>query len=374
MDMNLLQIDAKTFYWDGLWCYAKKINKDSSRFQFKPDIFHPDYNLDENHKIQISEKKYIYLDQSGLIWIWVEALFVNRLWCRLAIPLLWENPFSIPTKNYRCIEIYLSYLNDDNKTKFNEYEIINNLLPSNTLLFNYPSFIKCLNLGTIYISTKEWVCTLLDDDRDKLEELVYRSLFEVFIKNEGILYSFEIVMFAGIEYFDTMELILQNPNLTYNIKNLTFNIYNISFHDIMNIIPFLKFLYSNCNSISSIILNFPIYNINNRSLIEKYLSQIIISQNNLKKISFESNTILYNPFLSLKNSNCSNTLNTIVFYYIDFNDIICIFNEVFNHLNVLESIHILYCHSINSNFIQQINKIIKPFKLKEFIYERNLTF
>ncbi|PKY31167.1 hypothetical protein RhiirB3_448645 [Rhizophagus irregularis] len=292
------------------------------------------------------------------------CIFVNRLWCRLAIPLLWENPFSIPTKNYRCIEIYLSYLNDDNKTKFNEYEIINNLLPSNTLLFNYPSFIKCLNLGTIYISTKEWVCTLLDDDREKLEELVYRSLFEIFIKNEGILYSFEIVMFAGIEYFDTMELILQNPNLTYNIKNLTFNIYNISFHDIINIIPFLKFLYSNCNSISSIILNFPIYNINNRSLIEKYLSQIIISQNNLKKISFESNTILYNPFLSLKNSNCSNTLNTIVFYYIDFNDIICIFNEVFNHLNVLESIHILYCHSINSNFIQQINKIIKPFKLK----------
>jgi hypothetical protein len=22
---------------------------------------------------------------------------VNRLWCRLAIPLLWENPFTIPT-------------------------------------------------------------------------------------------------------------------------------------------------------------------------------------------------------------------------------------------------------------------------------------
>ncbi|RGB36257.1 hypothetical protein C1646_741813 [Rhizophagus diaphanus] len=124
------------------------------------------------------------------------CIFVNRLWCRLAIPLLWENPFSFPTKNYRCIEIYLSYLNDDDKTKFNGYEIINNLLPSNTLLFNYPSFIKCLNLGTIYISTKEWVSTLLDDDREKLEELVYRSLFEVLIKNEGILHSFEIVMFA----------------------------------------------------------------------------------------------------------------------------------------------------------------------------------
>ncbi|GBC30875.1 hypothetical protein GLOIN_2v1767282 [Rhizophagus irregularis DAOM 181602=DAOM 197198] len=34
------------------------------------------------------------------------CIFVNRLWCRLAIPLLWEDPFSIPTQHYHCIEIY----------------------------------------------------------------------------------------------------------------------------------------------------------------------------------------------------------------------------------------------------------------------------
>jgi hypothetical protein len=31
--------------------------KGSSGFRLKPDIFHPDYNPDENHKIRISEKK-----------------------------------------------------------------------------------------------------------------------------------------------------------------------------------------------------------------------------------------------------------------------------------------------------------------------------
>ena len=39
------------------------------------------------------------------------CVLVNRLWCRLAIPLLWENPFSIPTGNYNFIEIYLYNLN-----------------------------------------------------------------------------------------------------------------------------------------------------------------------------------------------------------------------------------------------------------------------
>jgi hypothetical protein len=33
-------------------------------------------------------------------------------------------------------------------------------------------------------------------------------------------------------------------------------------------------------------------------------------------------------------------------------------------LNVLESIHIIYCYSLDSKFFQQINNITKPFKLK----------
>ncbi|PKY36054.1 hypothetical protein RhiirB3_457891, partial [Rhizophagus irregularis] len=113
------------------------------------------------------------------------------------------------------------------------------------------------------------------------------------------------------------------------------------------------------------VLNFPLYDIiRDRPLIEKCLTQIINSQHNLKKISFDLGTTLYNPFLSLKNSNCSNTLNIIIFYYIDFKDIISILQEVFDQLNVLESIHILYCHSLNSDFVQQIIKVNKPIKLR----------
>src|SRR2546430_8859637 len=72
------------------------------------------------------------------------CILVNRLWCRLAIPLLWEDPFSNPTKNYHFIEIYLCDLNKGDKTKLNEDGIDSNLFPSNTL-FNYPSFIKYLD-------------------------------------------------------------------------------------------------------------------------------------------------------------------------------------------------------------------------------------
>ncbi|PKY28253.1 hypothetical protein RhiirB3_444337 [Rhizophagus irregularis] len=306
------------------------------------------------------------------------CILVNRFWCRLAIPLLWEDPFSIPSQNYRCIEIYLHFLNEDSKAKFNEYENIKNLIPTNTL-FNYPSFTKYLSLNSICSSVEKWVATLVNDNRENLERLVYKSLFEVLLENEGNLHSFEFVMSRNgssicTHFNNTMELILQHPNFICNIKNLALHI----FHDIflqntINIIPFLKFLYSNCNSISSIVFHFRIYNVDNFSLIEKCLSQLIISQHNLKIISFIAcSTILYKPFLSLKNSNCSDTLNTIIFDSIDFRNVITVLQEVFDQLNVLESIHILYCYSLNSDFVQQIIKVNKPFKLKSLFIDEIL--
>src|SRR6266498_3523158 len=125
------------------------------------------------------------------------CILVNRSWCRLAIPLLWEDPFSIPTGNYHFIKNYLNNLNDNDKTKLIEYEI---------------------NLRT-----------------------------------------FEITMIRGTidhDYFNgVLELILQNPNLIINIKNL-----KLSFNGkITNIIySFLKFLYSNCKLISILYLHYKI--------------------------------------------------------------------------------------------------------------------
>ncbi|GBC49681.1 hypothetical protein GLOIN_2v1875662 [Rhizophagus irregularis DAOM 181602=DAOM 197198] len=290
------------------------------------------------------------------------CILVNRLWCRLAIPLLWEDPFSLSTQNYHYINTYLCFLNEDGKAKFNEYGINDNLLLSNTL-FNYPSFIKYLDTFKISNSVEDWVITLEYKYNHILGKLAYRSLL---IENEVNSHSFEVVLdmnFYYNSYFDdTIDLILQYPNLTYNIRGLTLSHVTLS----ENTIPFLKFLSSNYNSISSIVFKFPLYkiDINDYSLVENYLSPIIISQNNLKKISFGSFVNLYNPFLTLKNFNCSNTLNTITFYFIDFKNIISILQEVFDQLNVLESIHIIYCYSLNPDFVQQIIKVIKPFKLR----------
>ncbi|EXX62250.1 hypothetical protein RhiirA1_539860 [Rhizophagus irregularis] len=292
------------------------------------------------------------------------CILVNRLWCNLAIPLLWENPFSIEfPKNYHFIEIYLYNLNDDDKTKLIQYGMNKDLFPLNTL-FKYPSFIKHLDINKISKSIEYWEVTIrTSETNNNLQnsnfiKLICKSLIQIFIENEVNLYSLKVLLGS---FDDIFELILQNSNFIGNIKKLKLDLLKIS----ESSTKFLTFLSSNCNSISSLSQSFQYYNdYKHQQIMENSLSQIINSQKNLRKILFRSNKFpLYQSLLSLKNPNCSNTLNTIIFYHINFENII-ILNEVFNQLNVLESIHIINCHCIDTKFVQQIINITKPFKFK----------
>ncbi|GBB86044.1 hypothetical protein RclHR1_01250007 [Rhizophagus clarus] len=328
------------------------------------------------------------------------CILVNRLWCRLTIPILWEDPFSIAVednnyyltenydpKNYDFIGIYLHNLNDEDKKKLIEYGIDDDVIPSNTL-FDYPNFIKCLNTQNLSFSIEEWVNivgNLTNDERSIdspiqnntpifdqniiLSKFIFFSLIKIFIESEVNLHTFELditntLNFIDGEYFNFIfELMLQNPNLICNIKNL-----KLYFNEPITNVTFLKCLYHNCNSITSIYFRFSNNNNNNDELITRYLSKVLNSQHNIKKILFEDNDY---PLSILKDSNCSNTLKTIIFHNINFKTIFII-KEVFESLNVLESIHIIHCLSLNSDVIKQIISINGPFKLKSLFLNENI--
>ncbi|CAB5212196.1 unnamed protein product [Rhizophagus irregularis] len=235
--------------------------------------------------------KYFKSDFSTLY----SCILVNRLWCRLAIPLLWENPFSYPTKNFNFIEIYLHNLNGDLKTKLNEYLIKEHIFRSNTL-FNYPSFIKYLNTWRIISSIKEWSSNALKPEHRNLDpnfgRLIQMSLFKMFIDNEVNLHTLDIDIHLkwNSYYDDILELMSQNPNFIHNVRNL--NLY-------------VRSLY------------------NQYMLIENNVTQMINShqnlKKNLKKVLF-NNISLYQSLLLTKDNNYSNTLNTIILCHVNFED------------------------------------------------------
>src|SRR5688572_13209703 len=84
---------------------------------------------------------------------------VNRFWCRLAIPLLWEDPFSINhqrNSTFHLLNTYFLFLNDNDKSKVKElgfYKFDSNL---HRPLFNYPSLIKTLDFFRIQLHAENW--------------------------------------------------------------------------------------------------------------------------------------------------------------------------------------------------------------------------
>src|SRR6266496_58802 len=144
------------------------------------------------------------------------CILVNRLWCRLTIPILWENPFSIIPiipcggKNYkiRFIEIYLHNLNDEEKIKLNEYGINLSFL-SNTL-FNYPNFIKHLKINEFIYAVEEWIKATVKieviQNSDSVR-FIYKSLLKIFTENEANLYTLEINNHYNHSYDAVSELI-----------------------------------------------------------------------------------------------------------------------------------------------------------------------
>src|SRR3954463_10503371 len=85
---------------------------------------------------------------------------VNRFWFRLAIPLLWEDPFSIKFRknsSFHFLDTYFLFLNENDKIKLKElkfYEFKSNLQKP---LFNYPSLIKTLNIFRLHLHVNNWV-------------------------------------------------------------------------------------------------------------------------------------------------------------------------------------------------------------------------
>ena len=148
------------------------------------------------------------------------------------------------------IKIHLHNLNEHDKVKLNEYGI-NSYLNSSNTLFNYPSFIKCINTLKIAYYIKNYLNVLYakfsTSTTSTTLEFIYESLFKVFINNNKVnLHTFEIEMYTykDYDYFNiTFQLILYNPNFICNIKN--FKIYALS----TKIESFLSFLSSNCNLI-----------------------------------------------------------------------------------------------------------------------------
>lgn len=341
------------------------------------------------------------------------CIFVNRLFCRISIPLLWEDPFSIPLSNKTFIhflDIYFLYLSDVNKNTLKNHGF--NIIDSLSLkphLFNYPSFLKTVNSSLIDSHLMVWMnksrilsnelkapshintCTInyplteiqykasnktnMENFRNFIYKnanitlilkinLAYFLLFEIFIKNDASLYKLQLEdrFFSTKNFYNFAGLILENPKFISRVKDFRIIISCPEFKAIRKLQNFLSSLPLICNSIKYIELNFP-HEVHN-----KFLQEI----KNLFKSQITLSKVLFNRICSLTESlkYCSNTLTSISFHFIIFNENMLLLNEI-EHLIHIQSLEFKYCERPEL-FIQSLLNISIPLKIKTLILDDNV--
>ncbi|CAG8658645.1 2887_t:CDS:2, partial [Cetraspora pellucida] len=110
---------------------------------------------------------------------------VSRHWCKMSIPILWQDPFSFDRKP-SFISNYFSSLDDDEDSILKDYGI--NPEFSKTL-FNYARFLKVLDLYRLEKMTKKWseIFCLLGQNVQFFSQLQYLSLGTISVFSDFII-------------------------------------------------------------------------------------------------------------------------------------------------------------------------------------------
>ena len=130
---------------------------------------------------------------------------VNKLWCETSIPILWKNPWKndIKYSNKSFLYNIITFYFTDNIKDF--------LLPTTiiyqSLLFDYLSFCRCINVNTLYniISVE----TSSDYDRFLLQQELYNVIIR---KCPGLKYLNMISIKHQIFYFPEAKTRLESLN------------------------------------------------------------------------------------------------------------------------------------------------------------------
>ncbi|CAG8629976.1 5909_t:CDS:2 [Rhizophagus irregularis] len=194
--------------------------------------------------------------------------------------------------------------------------------------------------------------------------LAYFLLFEIFIKNDASLYKLQLEdrFFSTKNFYNLDELILETPKFISRVKDFRIIISCPEFEAIRKLQNFLSSLPLICNSIKYIELNFP-HEVHN-----KFLQEI----KNLFKSQITLSKVLFNRICSLSESlkYCSNTLTSISFHFIIFNENMLLLNEI-EHLIHIQSLEFKYCERPEL-FIQSLLNISIPLKIKTLILDDNV--
>ncbi|RIB23731.1 hypothetical protein C2G38_2170405 [Gigaspora rosea] len=181
---------------------------------------------------------------------------VSRYWCKIAIPILWQDPFLFEEK-CSIIPKYISSLSEDTLKECGLNEKISKTL------FDYAKFLKVLDLDSFERMVRQWNCIehkiehldyFEQDDYPSTNPIVY-SLLKLFIESGATLHKLVVSFHHSILIMPEkiFSLLGQNESFFSRLQHLSLG--EISLVKIESAIAFLRALSKHTTKISALEFN-----------------------------------------------------------------------------------------------------------------------
>ncbi|KAF0469701.1 hypothetical protein F8M41_025500 [Gigaspora margarita] len=269
---------------------------------------------------------------------------VNRHWCKMSIPILWQDPFSVKRSSL-FIPIYFSSLDEGEKLVIMEcLKEFGIKMEFSKPLFDYARFLKILDIYQLGIKVYEWMYLKLNrlnfNDFDSRATSLITLPIKLFIESGAILHEFglcnsEFLKFE-LEIFHSLE---QNVQFYSRLQHLS--LFIISNFFIENIAKLLRVLAKNTTKIIALRLVFH-SECESKSIYTLFpaLIHFIKSQEQLRKFILdgdECHAEFYGIISALESQ--KDTLQEVILDGCDFSAEF----EILNNCKNLETLRILNC-------------------------------
>ncbi|KAF0373854.1 hypothetical protein F8M41_012955 [Gigaspora margarita] len=266
---------------------------------------------------------------------------VSRHWCKMTVPILWQDPFS-SNRRPLFISKYFSSFGEDDKFILKECleELGINEECSNSL-FDYARFLKVLDIRSLESKVRKWITfKLIDSEFFYVAEKnhIINLLFKLFIESGATLHKLGLCFSSSLELkpeiFYTLE---ENKQFFSRIQHLSLGA--IHYNNFESATTLLRTLAKSTTKINTIELNY--FGSALEPQICHTLIYIIKSQEQLRLFSLiRYNSIEFYGVISALESQ-KNSLQEVRLDNCCFNAEI----EVLNNCKNLETLRIRYCNT-----------------------------
>ncbi|RIA90000.1 hypothetical protein C1645_823970 [Glomus cerebriforme] len=295
---------------------------------------------------EIYQDIFKYIDENDLKTFY-SSMTVNKIWCLNIIPYLWKNPFKLLSNSYKILTLLFSYLDNERR----DYLLIRDEKFEN-LLFDYPSFIKQLDLANLYAIIEQWIYEN-KDNRPKLKEnyfinneLSYNFNFRIYLEKGYIPDIKEQEIYA---FFDAIFDILMNK--CEKIEKISMDDANLE-HSNRICETFFKTILSN-NKAKRWLINCERLKFGNNWFKKELILFLINISLNLKSIHIDlSQIFITNSKLQILTKLIKLQRNLQEFHINLGSELDLLLNSLSNLTNTLKYISISYGHiNLNTNIL-----------------------